>query len=42
MAKLDQSLTQEELEAFLGEQHTVRVATVGPDGTPHVVPLWFV
>lgn len=42
MAKLDLSLTEEELEGFLGEQHTVRVATVGPDGTPHVVPLWFV
>ena len=42
MAKLDLSLTDEELEAFLGEQHTVRVATVGPDGAPHVVPLWFV
>jgi nitroimidazol reductase NimA-like FMN-containing flavoprotein (pyridoxamine 5'-phosphate oxidase superfamily) len=42
VAKLDLSLTEEELEAFLGEQHTARVATVGPGGTPHVVPLWFV
>ena len=42
MAKLDLSLTEDELEAFLTEQHTVRVATVGPDGAPHVVPLWFV
>jgi PPOX class probable F420-dependent enzyme len=42
MAKLDLSLTRQELEAFLEEQRTCRVATVGPGGTPHVVPLWFV
>jgi nitroimidazol reductase NimA-like FMN-containing flavoprotein (pyridoxamine 5'-phosphate oxidase superfamily) len=40
--KLDLSLTREELEAFLDDQRTCRVATVGPSGTPHVVPLWFV
>jgi nitroimidazol reductase NimA-like FMN-containing flavoprotein (pyridoxamine 5'-phosphate oxidase superfamily) len=42
MAKLDLSLTDEELEAYLRLGRTVRVATVGHDGTPHVVPLWFV
>jgi nitroimidazol reductase NimA-like FMN-containing flavoprotein (pyridoxamine 5'-phosphate oxidase superfamily) len=42
MARLDLSLTAEELETYLREQRTVRVATVGPDGIPHVVPLWFV
>ena len=42
MAKLDISLTEEELEAYLREQRTARVATVGADGDPHVVPLWFV
>jgi PPOX class probable F420-dependent enzyme len=42
VAKLDLSLTQEELERYLGQQRTCRVATVGPNGTPHVVPLWFV
>ena len=42
MAKLDLSLAPDELEAYLDEQRTCRVATVGPDGTPHVVPLWFV
>src|SRR5205823_5674922 len=42
MAKLDLALTSEEIDAFLGEQKTARVATVGPDGDPHVVPLWFV
>jgi nitroimidazol reductase NimA-like FMN-containing flavoprotein (pyridoxamine 5'-phosphate oxidase superfamily) len=42
MSRLDLSLTREELEGFLASQRTVRVATVGPEGTPHVVPLWFV
>ncbi|HEV3473799.1 MAG TPA: pyridoxamine 5'-phosphate oxidase family protein [Actinomycetota bacterium] len=42
MAKLDLSLTADELNAYLREQRTVRVATVGSDGIPHVVPLWFV
>jgi nitroimidazol reductase NimA-like FMN-containing flavoprotein (pyridoxamine 5'-phosphate oxidase superfamily) len=42
MARLDLSLTPEELEAYLREQRSARVATVGPDGIPHVVPLWFV
>lgn len=35
-------LTPEELDAYLGEQRTLRLATVGEDGVPHVVPLWFV
>ncbi|MGH2696878.1 MAG: pyridoxamine 5'-phosphate oxidase family protein, partial [Actinomycetota bacterium] len=26
----------------LSEERTIRVATVGADGVPHVVPLWFV
>ncbi|MCX3062283.1 pyridoxamine 5'-phosphate oxidase family protein [Streptomyces beihaiensis] len=30
-----------ELDAFLAEQRTCRVATVSADGTPHVSPLWF-
>lgn len=42
MAKLDLSLTDEELKDFLEEQRTVRLATASPDGRPHVVPLWFV
>jgi len=40
--KLDLSLTDRELEEYLATQRTVRVATVSEDGTPHVVPLWFV
>src|SRR4051794_31051173 len=34
-------MTPGELDAFLAEQRTCRVATVGGDGTPHVGALWF-
>jgi PPOX class probable F420-dependent enzyme len=42
MAKLDLSLTAEEVDQFLMEQRTIRLATATPQGQPHVVPLWFV
>lgn len=42
MGRLEISLTPEELDAYLAEQPTARIATVGPGGRPHVVPLWFV
>lgn len=35
-------MTPQELDAFLERQRTCRVATVGPDGAPHVSALWFV
>jgi PPOX class probable F420-dependent enzyme len=34
-------MTDAELEAFLEEQRIVHVATVGPKGRPHLVPLWY-
>jgi hypothetical protein len=34
-------MTPEERDAFLGEERTCRVGTVGADG-PHVTALWFV
>ena len=34
------AMTPDELDAFLAEQRTCRVATVGPHG-PHATPLWF-
>ena len=34
-------LTDEELAAFLGEQMKVQVATVGPDGAPHLTTLFY-
>jgi len=42
VAKLDLSLTAEELDAFLSSQRTVRLATADAGARPHVVPLWFV
>jgi PPOX class probable F420-dependent enzyme len=35
-------MTGEELREFLDEQKTVSVATIGPKGRPHLVPLWYV
>jgi nitroimidazol reductase NimA-like FMN-containing flavoprotein (pyridoxamine 5'-phosphate oxidase superfamily) len=35
-------LTSDELEELLRDTRTMRVGTVSPDGSPHVVPLWFV
>src|ERR687886_278949 len=35
-------MTDDELRAFLDEQRIVSVATVGPRGRPHLVPLWYV
>ena len=42
MAKLDLSLSSNELEAFLTDQRTVRLATVASGNRPQVVPLWYV
>jgi PPOX class probable F420-dependent enzyme len=36
------AMSPEERDAFLTEERTCRVATVGGDGGPHVAPLWFV
>jgi PPOX class probable F420-dependent enzyme len=35
-------MTDEELRGFLDEQKIVSVATLGPNGRPHLVPLWYV
>jgi len=35
-------MAADELDAFLSEERTCRVATVGADGRPHNTPLWFV
>ncbi|MEE2035451.1 pyridoxamine 5'-phosphate oxidase family protein [Rhodococcus chondri] len=36
------AMSSDEVDMFLAEQRTCRVATVGGDGSPHVAPLWFV
>jgi PPOX class probable F420-dependent enzyme len=35
-------MTDDELRDFLDEQKIVSVATLGPSGRPHLVPLWYV
>ena len=35
-------LSEEELRDFLDNAHTLQVASIGPDGRPHLVPMWFV
>jgi PPOX class probable F420-dependent enzyme len=35
-------MTDAELHRFLQEEKTVTVATLGPKGRPHLMPLWFV
>ena len=34
-------MSAEEVEAFLGEQKTLIVATIGRNGLPHLAPMWF-
>ena len=36
------TMSDEELHAFLEDQKVVSVATIGPRGRPHLMPLWFV
>jgi PPOX class probable F420-dependent enzyme len=40
--KLDTSLSEQELEEYLGSQRTLGLATPDRDGAPHMTPLWFV
>lgn len=35
-------MSGDELRAFIAEQMIVSVATLGPRGRPHLVPLWYV
>jgi PPOX class probable F420-dependent enzyme len=34
-------MTEAEAAAFLQEQRTMAIATIGPDGRPHVVAMWY-
>jgi hypothetical protein len=36
------AMTQDELDAFLGEERMCRLGSVDATGAPHVSPLWFV
>jgi hypothetical protein len=35
-------MTEPELHRFLGEERLVTVASIGPDGRPHLMPLYYV
>jgi general stress protein 26 len=35
-------MTDDEVQAFLAEQRTIICASLGPDGWPHLAPLWHV
>jgi nitroimidazol reductase NimA-like FMN-containing flavoprotein (pyridoxamine 5'-phosphate oxidase superfamily) len=41
MVRKDISFTPEELDAFLAEEMTLIVTTIGKDGHPHTAPMWF-
>jgi hypothetical protein len=36
------AMNADEMDSFLGEQRTCRMATLGSGGGPHVSPVWFV
>jgi PPOX class probable F420-dependent enzyme len=36
------AMTPDEVAAFLAEQRTLTCATLGRDGWPHLMPLWYV
>jgi PPOX class probable F420-dependent enzyme len=36
------AMSEEEVRAFLADQMVMQVATIGPNGRPHLVPLWYV
>ena len=42
VARKDISMTPVEIERFLTGGRTLTVATLGPRGWPHVVPMWYV
>jgi PPOX class probable F420-dependent enzyme len=36
------TMSDAELRAFLGERMVMQCATIGPNGRPHMTPLWYV
>jgi len=39
---MDVSMTPQEIESFLSEKNLARIATVRPNGAPHVTPVWYI
>ena len=42
MARQDITMTPAEIEAFIRSGRIAHVATLGDDGWPHLVPMWYV
>jgi PPOX class probable F420-dependent enzyme len=42
MARKDITMNPDEVRAFLTEGHTLQVASLGKDGSPHLAPMWYV
>jgi PPOX class probable F420-dependent enzyme len=36
------TMTDEEMQTFLQDERTLQVATIGADGYPHLVAMWYV
>ena len=36
------TLSDDEMQAFFDEERVVTIATIGPNGRPHLMPLWYV
>lgn len=34
-------MTPEEVDEFIGGRRTMNIATIGPDGRPHLVAMWY-
>ncbi|RSD19861.1 pyridoxamine 5'-phosphate oxidase family protein [Amycolatopsis eburnea] len=42
MSRRDQiRMTEDEVREYLAEQKVINVASVGPNGRPHLAPLWY-
>ena len=41
MARSDITMTPAEIRDFIAAGHTLQVATLGPDGLPHLAPMWY-
>jgi len=43
MSRRDQiRMTEDEVRAYFAEQKVINVASIGPNGRPHLAPLWYV
>jgi len=42
MVRKDITMTPAKLQSFLDEERILQVATIGPNGWPHLVPMWYV